>query len=436
LYVIRVAELDPTTRLIFNRFQDAGLANIFVGHAPQAVVMIGAYAPLAVAVHSARANYSASNVVFLTVSFVGADSFRQHLQVYNESFSNIIVSQVVPPPRATTHPILSQYRDALQTYYPAASPNFVSLEGYLVGQFVIEAMSRIRGPITSDNFLNAIYSSSVFYIGGLTLGPYSDNVTGAPCNQGLRQIFLTTIATDGNYTLLPNFNFQWETCLSSTSTLLNANRVKWGQTAAFTGPTRDLGIGMNQGILAAFYEANRNDALRGVFMDLVALDDGYNPGPAGNNTVELLTKHRVFGLIGSVGTPTANAIMAAMASVGSTAPYVGAFTGARTLRDPFKRNVINVRASYIDETASMINYLTNKLISRISIFYQNDAFGLAGLEGLSLAMNASGLVMESMGIYERNTLNISAGMTQVLSRNPEAIVMVRYCICAFVPLIF
>lgn len=363
-------------------------------------------------------------MLFLTVSFVGADSFRQYLQTYNESFNNIIVSQVLPPPRATSHPILSQYRSALATYYPGSQPNFVSLEGYVVGQFMIEAVSRIRGPLTSENFLNAVYTSSVFYIGGLTIGPYSDISGPAQCNQGLRQVFLTTIQSDGNYTVIPDFEFKWETCLSSTSTLLNANRIKWGQTAALTGSTKDLGIGMNQGILAAFYEANRNDALRGVYMDLVALDDGYAPAPAYTNTIELLNRHRVFGLIGSVGTPTANNITQAMKDINSTAPYIGAFTGARSLRDPFQRNIINMRASYIDETASMVNYLTNRLVSRISIFYQDDTFGLAGYEGLALALNASGLVLQSEGKYTRLTLDIEAGMTNVLAKNPEAVVMI------------
>lgn len=80
----------------------------------------------------------------------------------------------------------------------------------------------------------------------------------------------------------------------------------------------------------------------------------------------------------TTGTGTSQAILNLL--IESKIPYIGALTGGLFLRVPFYPNLINVRASYQDETAAMVEYLVNiKMLRRISIFYQNDAFGVSGL---------------------------------------------------------
>src|ERR1700734_1760517 len=166
---------------------------------------------------------------------------------------------------------------------------------------------------------------------------------------------------------------------------VSGKSILFGQVAAFTGPAQDLGQGMRQGILAAFDEANRSGGIAGRTLELQARDDGYEPEKTVASTKQILDDDKVFAMIGAVGTPTSKASqpIATEAKV----PFLGPFTGAEFLRDPYNRYVVNVRASYFEETEAWIDHLTKDLgISRIAILYQDDAFGLAGLEGVQRAL--------------------------------------------------
>ena len=131
--------------------------------------------------------------------------------------------------------------------------------------------------------------------------------------------------------------------------------ILFGQSAALSGPAAELGRNMNLGIRAAFEEANRSGGIHGRRLRLLVRDDGYEPEAAVTNTRELIA-HGVFGLIGAVGTPTSNA--AEPIASGASVPYIGPFTGAELLRGDDQRYVVNVRASYFQETEEMVERLT------------------------------------------------------------------------------
>eukprot|EP01126_Amoeba_proteus_P002056 TRINITY_DN10649_c0_g1_i1.p1 TRINITY_DN10649_c0_g1~~TRINITY_DN10649_c0_g1_i1.p1 ORF type:complete len:1013 (-),score=157.04 TRINITY_DN10649_c0_g1_i1:309-3347(-) len=94
------------------------------------------------------------------------------------------------------------------------------------------------------------------------------------------------------------------------------------------------------------------------------------------------------------------------------------------LRDPFTPLITNLRASYIDEIGSMFRFLDQLQITRVSIFYQNDTFGAAGLQGFNVALKSRGLVAESWGVYPRNTVAVQAGLENITMGSPQAIVMI------------
>ena len=108
------------------------------------------------------------------------------------------------------------------------------------------------------------------------------------------------------------------------------DRIVFGQSAAFEGPAAALGLGMRQGILAAFAEANTAGGVNGRKLELVTYDDGYEPEKAIANTNKLMNEDKVFALIGEVGTPTSKAVqpIATEAQV----PFIGPFTGAGFLQ--------------------------------------------------------------------------------------------------------
>jgi branched-chain amino acid transport system substrate-binding protein len=208
------------------------------------------------------------------------------------------------------------------------------------------------------------------------------------------------------------------------------DRILFGQSAAFEGPAAALGLGMREGILAAFAEANATGGVNGRRLELVSYDDGYEPEKAIANTKRLIEEDDVFALVGEVGTPTSNAAQPIATEAG--VPFIGPFTGAAFLRDPSLGNVINVRGSYDQETEAWIEHLTSDLgVSRIAILYQDDSFGRAGLSGVLKAMDKRGMKLVAEGTYERNTTAVKTALLAIRKEDPEAVVMVgAYKPCA------
>src|SRR3984885_12425029 len=189
------------------------------------------------------------------------------------------------------------------------------------------------------------------------------------------------------------------------------SQIVFGQVAALSGPAKDLGQGMRQGILAAFGDANHNGGIFGRRLELKSRDDGYEPEKTVDATKASLGEDKVFALIGAVGTPTSKAgqPIATEAKV----PFIGPFTGAEFLRNPYNRYVVNIRASYYQETEAWIEHLTKDLgVSKIAILYQDDAFGLAGLDGVQRAL------------AKRNTTAVKSALLDIMKGQPEAVVTV------------
>ena len=208
------------------------------------------------------------------------------------------------------------------------------------------------------------------------------------------------------------------------------DRIVFGQSAALKGPAAALGVGMREGILAAFHEANTAGGVHGRRLELISYNDDYEPEAAIANTNKLIEKDGVFALIGEVGTPTSKAVQPISTERG--VPFIGPFTGADFLRDPSLTNVINVRASYGQETEAWIKHLTTDLgVSLIAILYQDDSFGRAGLDGVKRALEKRGLALVAEGTYMRGTTAVKRALLAIRRGHPQAVVMVgAYKPCA------
>ena len=202
------------------------------------------------------------------------------------------------------------------------------------------------------------------------------------------------------------------------------NKIVFGQSAAFTGPTQSLGWNMRAGIQAAFEETNRQGGVNGRLLELVTHDDRYEPELTITNIASLIEEDNVFALIGGVGTPTSRAAIPVAAESG--VPYIAPFTGAYGfLRDGSYPNVVNVRASYNDETEEMVERLTEDLaIARIAVLYQDDSFGRAGLAGVAAALERRDMSVVGTGIYPRNTTAVKAALLDVRESEPQAIIII------------
>jgi ABC-type branched-subunit amino acid transport system substrate-binding protein len=204
---------------------------------------------------------------------------------------------------------------------------------------------------------------------------------------------------------------------------VTADKIVFGQATALEGPASALGQGMKLGLEAAFAEINKAGGVKGRKLELKSVDDGYEPTKSIEAVKKLLEEDKVFAIAGAVGTPTSVATQPIATAAG--APFIGAFTGAEFLREPYKPLVMNIRASYFQETEAMVEHLTKDLgASKIAIMYQDDAFGQAGLAGVRKALEKRQMQLAGEGTFERNTVAVKAALLAIKKAEPQAVIMI------------
>ncbi len=202
-----------------------------------------------------------------------------------------------------------------------------------------------------------------------------------------------------------------------------------GQSAATSGPASELGTEMRAGAMAYFNAVNARGGVNGRRIELRTLDDGYEPDRALANTRRFLETDQAFALFGYVGTPTTLAAMPVFTK--AQVPLVGPFTGAEAFRKPLNRYIFNVRASYFAETDKLVDLLATLRLQRIAVFYQNDAYGKTGLEGVERATKARNMPIAATATVERNSTDVKAAVAALAKVDPQAVIMISaYKSCA------
>ena len=208
--------------------------------------------------------------------------------------------------------------------------------------------------------------------------------------------------------------------------------IRFGISAPFSGPARELGQNMKLGIEAAFNVANASGGVHGRQLRLIAADDGYEPTRTAETLKRLYERDQVFGLVGNVGTPTAAVAMPY--ALEHKMLFFGAFTGAGLLRsDPPDRYVFNYRASYAEETEAIVHYLVKVRRLKpeeIAVFAQQDSYGDAGYAGVAKAIRSLPEGDESTILrlnYTRNTVDVDEAVAQLRKKRRipiKAVIMV------------
>jgi len=209
-----------------------------------------------------------------------------------------------------------------------------------------------------------------------------------------------------------------------------------GMSAAFTGPSRGLGVELYRGSMAYFNFLNHQGGINGKHISIATLDDGYQPDPAVGNTIEFLQKNETICLFNYVGTPTVTRILPLLKGYrGQQKLLFFPFTGAQPQRQaPYTNYVFNLRASYRQELAGLVNKFIELDRWRLVVFYQADAYGRSGWDGARRALAERGLNLVGEATYRRGTRFDESMKAQVdiLKRlNPDAILSIgSYAACA------
>ena len=208
----------------------------------------------------------------------------------------------------------------------------------------------------------------------------------------------------------------------------SGGKIIVGQSAALSGPAAQLGIQFHQGAKLYFDGVNAQGGIGRQQIEIRKLDDGYEPARCVENTQKLIADN-VFALFGYIGTPTS--IAALPLATQAKIPFIAPFSGAMSLREPFNKYAFHVRASYNDETALIVKQSLNLGLKKIAVFYQNDAYGQAGLDGVNLALGLHGLKPVALATVERNSVDVALAVKTLMAASPDAVVQVgAYKACA------
>jgi len=198
------------------------------------------------------------------------------------------------------------------------------------------------------------------------------------------------------------------------------NSILIGSCSALDGPAHVLGRQTVLGASAYLHMINDEGGVFGRKIQLQAFDDSYDPDRA-PACFKRMTKEGVFALGFFVGTPTAK-VYVPMAQE-EKIPVVGLFTGAQMLYEPLKHEIINVRASYYDETREQVDKLWEQNVRKIGVIYQDDPFGKAVLDGVKLALQRHNAVPVGLGTFARGSVEIDGGLKEVMAAHPQAVVI-------------
>jgi branched-chain amino acid transport system substrate-binding protein len=209
---------------------------------------------------------------------------------------------------------------------------------------------------------------------------------------------------------------------AQNTTGVTDNEILIGSCSALEGPSHFLGTETVAGAKAYFAMINDAGGVDGRRLRLIAYDDSYDPAKT-EACFNRLIEQKVFALGFFVGTPTA--VKYVPMAEGNKIPLVGLFTGAQTLYAPLRHWVVNVRASYFDETREQIDGMWGTLAyKKIGVIYPEDAFGAAVLDGVKSALKAHGAEPVAVGSYQRQTAQVGGAIDTVKAANPDAVVVV------------
>jgi branched-chain amino acid transport system substrate-binding protein len=211
--------------------------------------------------------------------------------------------------------------------------------------------------------------------------------------------------------------------VSSGLALAVGPEIKIGMANALSGPAAGLGWQLRAGATAYIDKVNAAGGVHGRRINLISVDDGYDPQRSIKATQGLIETEQVLALFGYVGTPTSAAVVPIAAKAG--VPYLFPFTGAELLRQPVNPVVFNLRASYYDEAEALVARLTGSMgLRKIALFIQDDEFGEAGKAGVKRALSRRDLSPVAEARYQRNTVDVEGGLAKIKSAAPDAVVFI------------
>ncbi len=195
-----------------------------------------------------------------------------------------------------------------------------------------------------------------------------------------------------------------------------------GQTAGFTGAVAAGVKETSDGAKLYINAVNAKGGVNGQKVELLALDDKFEPKLAAENARILIEEKNVVAMFLTRGTPHTEAILPIIDK--NAVPLIGPSTGAMVLHQPVKKHVFNVRATYQREAEKAVLHLSTLGIKRIALVYPDDSFGADGVIGAQKGLTEAKLTAVAVEKFDRSKPDFSKIIPKLIAADAQAVIMI------------
>ena len=210
--------------------------------------------------------------------------------------------------------------------------------------------------------------------------------------------------------------------LAATAPAWAMAQIVVGQTAGISGIVAAGVKETTEGAKLWIDHINSKGGVNGQKIELVSLDDKFDPKLAAANAKVLIEEKNVTALFLCRGTPHSEAMVPLLEQHG--VPLIAPSTGAMVLHNPVKKFVFNVRATYQREAEKAVTHLHTLGVNRIAVVYADDSFGKDGLEGAQKGFQKAGLEPLALIKADRLKPDYATIIPAVTEKDAQAVVWI------------
>jgi ABC-type branched-subunit amino acid transport system substrate-binding protein len=201
-----------------------------------------------------------------------------------------------------------------------------------------------------------------------------------------------------------------------------SGQIVIGQTAGFSGPVAAGVKEATDGAMLYLHAVNARGGVNGQKVELVSMDDKFEPKLAAENARTLIVEKNVVALFLTRGTPHAEAVAPLLSEF--KVPLIAPSTGAMVLHQPVNPYIFNVRSTYQREAERAVKHLSLIGLERIAVLQADDSFGTDAALGATAGFGAVGKQPVVSEKFSRAKPDFSAVAPKIAQANPQAVIFI------------
>lgn len=352
-------------------------------------------------------------------SDMGEEYFQKFVK---EKGLRFIVGDVMPNVHTSSLPIVQEFRER------AKVNNIIldafSLEAFIDAKLLAHVLKNINGEITQDKIIKEFEGIRDVDFGGLNLSFDPQK------RQLLHTIWLDSGKGEIQEIKLSTSRDQGQKIEGDSRDMaVRANEIVFGTTLDVSKGVKAVGIAMKDSINATVNTINRQGGVNGKRLQVIFLDDEYEPALARKNIQHFLDGLKTNYILNPTGSATTRSYLDLIKN--GTLLVLFPISGAAFLRDAQLTNLLNYRVSYLEEMKALTAHIMRvHKPKKIAVFYQNDSFGLTCLAGVKEGLSDLDDVILKEVSYKRNDVNFNVQTKILREFNPDAIAFCSTSIAA------